>query len=1288
MQTSPFKFLDAYNKEDRDIFFGREEEVESLYNLLLGNKLVLVYGQSGTGKSSLIACGLANRIEETDWYAIPIRRKDNLINSIKKQLATHADTPLKENSSLIKSVQSLYLDHFKPIHLIFDQFEELFILGNKAEQSEFIDFVKEILASDLQCKIILSMREEYIAQLYDFEQEVPSLLSQGLRIAQMSRKGLEEVIRGSTEKFNIKLEEGDETIAHIIGKIGEKKSRGVQLPYLQVYLDRLFQEAIQQKKGEDQHVIFGQDLIEEVGELENVLETFIEEQVERVSTRLEKPENGWQLLKLLVTDEGTKKITSLTTIYQLAEIRGLTKEEVTLGLNEFERCRILRRVENSVEVAHDILALQIFSRVTAEEKNLFRVERIIRGRFEEFTLTKRYLSSNELNYLSPYLGQLVLSNETKDFVEKSRLRLKRRRQRILLFIAILFLGISGFGVYNYLELQDQKLETERAILQVLETEKELGQQANATTAKAKQLFEALNRDSELFKQLKNAVQKNDFATIRKIISKDLRFTLDSRNYDAVGTLINGRALVRQDDIYGYVNLDGKLVIPLSFEEASDFENGTAEVSRYGIKFRIDTLGDCIENCDLLKQKIEETRAALMEKYDEVLDLSEGFIGVRKGDKWGYVDAYGNPAIQLKYDDAQSFKNGKALVGIEKDYLLINRNGECIENCEAFVILPNKVVPKDEPEETNAVPQFTWEITSLEQVEEFVHGEPIRGTVVSPNQLLLLTVAGENSIIWEMNGTKTALNRTPPSSNYVESSIFSPDARKIFFPTFKSWELTALKGQLRTLKKGGEGRNTRFGFFSNDGKYIAYSDSTGKVGLLEGTSGDLLRVKLNGHSHEIRDARFMANKYLATMSIDGEAVLWDRATLKERLNLSWLALADLQASAKETDSQFQELVRTIEKNTLKVDEIQSNPLFDELYRFLYGYREPSRVSRNFDMYKRQRKLNRDITAIKNTQLGRDKLPTLYQGLSKEEFEKTLEKEYTLFKKLKYSIRSSIEFDLMENGEAESFIEFAHYLQNFREYEQYQKFKEFLTLFKLARNDISKPSARNDFFFSDVQIRISPDGKFLLASYGKITTASGNEGIQTMIRTLMSQMQRLLAEDKKSNFPTFRFLTNPDIQGNLQLLFNSKALLPGHELWDIRGNFKTHYSISNSSIALAEFSPTQSKFLGISSTNEASLWNLDGKKLAKFEGHEGAITDLEFSPDGEIVFTVATDSTAKLWDTSGRLLQTIDAHSQRVTHVNILPATKKGQADKFITSSEDGKAILWQMRRKKVKIEPTQ
>ena len=67
---SPFKFLDSYTKDDRAIFFGRDREIEELYHRVFESKIMLVYGVSGTGKSSLIHCGLANKFQDTDWLPL------------------------------------------------------------------------------------------------------------------------------------------------------------------------------------------------------------------------------------------------------------------------------------------------------------------------------------------------------------------------------------------------------------------------------------------------------------------------------------------------------------------------------------------------------------------------------------------------------------------------------------------------------------------------------------------------------------------------------------------------------------------------------------------------------------------------------------------------------------------------------------------------------------------------------------------------------------------------------------------------------------------------------------------------------------------------------------------------------------------------------------------------------------------------------------------------------------------------------------------------------------------
>lgn len=80
----PFKFLDAYTQDDKNIFFGRDIETDDIFRKLYSGKLLLVYGKSGTGKSSIINCGLISRIPQEDIYAINIRcgRKHRLSNDL------------------------------------------------------------------------------------------------------------------------------------------------------------------------------------------------------------------------------------------------------------------------------------------------------------------------------------------------------------------------------------------------------------------------------------------------------------------------------------------------------------------------------------------------------------------------------------------------------------------------------------------------------------------------------------------------------------------------------------------------------------------------------------------------------------------------------------------------------------------------------------------------------------------------------------------------------------------------------------------------------------------------------------------------------------------------------------------------------------------------------------------------------------------------------------------------------------------------------------------------------
>jgi AAA+ ATPase superfamily predicted ATPase len=141
IRKSPFKFLDAYQEEDIDLFYGREEETAALYEALSGVKHLLVYGPSGVGKTSLIECGLRNQFSDADWHAITIRKGDHIVKSVFQELDNALEEKLDigdfHNLDFAEAIEQLFGELYQPIYLLFDQFEELFISGTEEEQRDF-----------------------------------------------------------------------------------------------------------------------------------------------------------------------------------------------------------------------------------------------------------------------------------------------------------------------------------------------------------------------------------------------------------------------------------------------------------------------------------------------------------------------------------------------------------------------------------------------------------------------------------------------------------------------------------------------------------------------------------------------------------------------------------------------------------------------------------------------------------------------------------------------------------------------------------------------------------------------------------------------------------------------------------------------------------------------------------------------------------------------------------------------------------------------------------------------
>ena len=138
----PYRFLSRYQEMDYPIFFGRGQEIRSLYTRLsspFSSPIVFLFGQSGVGKSSLLDAGLLPRLNvENEVHYIRRNQKVGLLGQLTQILdgdLVTVDTPLIDETKT-----------FEPLEEDINQLEDALagLEGNTKEQlQQFINQLKK-----------------------------------------------------------------------------------------------------------------------------------------------------------------------------------------------------------------------------------------------------------------------------------------------------------------------------------------------------------------------------------------------------------------------------------------------------------------------------------------------------------------------------------------------------------------------------------------------------------------------------------------------------------------------------------------------------------------------------------------------------------------------------------------------------------------------------------------------------------------------------------------------------------------------------------------------------------------------------------------------------------------------------------------------------------------------------------------------------------------------------------------------------------------------------------------
>lgn len=203
---NPFPGLRPFRSDEEHLFFGRESQVDRMIHKLAAHRFLAVVGTSGSGKSSLVNCGLRPALHRgymtsagASWRMAQFRPGSNPIAALATALAEPGvlfdawddtglsahelvDTTLRLGSlGLVDIVEQAHLPKGMQLLVVVDQFEELFRFrapaGDAAKRAygpgqDAIAFVKLLLEARAQSKVpihvVLTMRSDFLGECAQF----------------------------------------------------------------------------------------------------------------------------------------------------------------------------------------------------------------------------------------------------------------------------------------------------------------------------------------------------------------------------------------------------------------------------------------------------------------------------------------------------------------------------------------------------------------------------------------------------------------------------------------------------------------------------------------------------------------------------------------------------------------------------------------------------------------------------------------------------------------------------------------------------------------------------------------------------------------------------------------------------------------------------------------------------------------------------------------------------------------------------------------------------------------
>lgn len=552
---NPFPGLRPFYESEQHLFFGRESQIDAMVDKLSATRFLAVVGTSGSGKSSLVNCGLKPALRRglmssagTSWRMAHFRPGSDPIKAMAQALvqpdglfrtAEFQGISVEEiieatlrmsKRGLVDAYEQAVTDGPPRLLVVVDQFEELFRYRNLQPGADgtqrtqekavaFVNLLLEAATSNLPIYVVITMRSDFLGDCAQFS-ALPEAINRGqYLVPRMSRDERRSAIAGPVAVVGGQI--SPILLTRLVNDVGDNPD---QLSILQHALNRTWAEW--QRQGG----VGAMDLphYEAIGTMAHALDYHAEQAYAEL--RDDRQKAICEMIFQAITEKGAdaRGVRRPTSADTLCAIAGVTVDELTLVLSVFRkpsRSFVMPPVPDTIapdtviDISHESL-MRIWNRLKAwvedEAESASQYQRLVQNAALHARGAAGLMTDPELSLMLEwhrrwqpnaawaeryrpgfdaaiaFLDQSRKARDAAREAEQERQRRELRRTRqIAAVLGTAFVLAVGFGIYA--AIQKRTATSERAAREQAEHLRRVQEQLANEQERARRESDALNQ---------------------------------------------------------------------------------------------------------------------------------------------------------------------------------------------------------------------------------------------------------------------------------------------------------------------------------------------------------------------------------------------------------------------------------------------------------------------------------------------------------------------------------------------------------------------------------------------------------------------------------------------------------------------------------------------------------------------------------------------------------------------------------------------------------------------------